>query len=235
LEIRFDLCPSHSSFFDSTPQRRPRSTNIEKTNSTRKRRSGVGRPRQTTTPSTAGDAPDYYRTTVARPSRRDFRTHATSNKIEPCCRAENFAHPTPRPVSRSLRKTDMPRPECQQLDAQLNGDLTEREAAQFTAHLAVCAPCRTTVAQQVWIDSLLRDSATTEAVPARVSLGIDRAITRTQKRRRLAGGFAAMTAAATLFIAFGIDSIHQPEPSDVSSPTTNHQPPLSPPLSAAKT
>ncbi len=119
----------------------------------------------------------------------------------------------------------MPQPECQQLEAHLNGDLPHHEATQFTAHLTSCELCHTAIAQQQWLEGLLRGSATAEAVPAGLYSTIDQAITRTRHRRQFAYGFAAMTAAAALFLAFGIDSTRQPRPNEVSlSPATRHQP-----------
>ncbi len=119
----------------------------------------------------------------------------------------------------------MPRPECQQLDAQLNGELSELEAARFGAHLAGCQSCREAVAQQAWLDGLLRGTATAEAVPAGVTLVIDRVILRTRRRRQFACGFAA---AAVLLLAFDIDFGNHSEPNETSSHTTSHQPPTTP-------
>ncbi|NOZ39818.1 MAG: hypothetical protein GXP24_06280 [Planctomycetes bacterium] len=105
----------------------------------------------------------------------------------------------------------MSRLECQQLEAHLSGNLSEHEATRFTAHLTACEPCRTAIAQQAWLEGLLRDSATAEAVPAGVTLAIDRAIIRTRRRRQFAYGFAA-TAAAVL-IAVGLRT-SQPAPTE---------------------
>ncbi len=119
----------------------------------------------------------------------------------------------------------MPRSECQQLDAQLNGELSELEAARFGAHLVGCEPCREAVAQQVWLDGLLQGSATAEAVPAGVTLVIDRVILRSRRRRLFACSFSA---AAVLLLAFGIDFGDHAEPNEVTSHTAQHTPPTTP-------
>ncbi len=115
--------------------------------------------------------------------------------------------------------------ECQQLEAHLNGVLPKNEAARFAAHLGVCESCRAAVEQQVWLEGLLRDSATAEAVPAGVPLAIDRVIVRTRRRRQFAYGFAA---AAVLLLAFNIDFADHTEPNEATSHTTNHTPPTTP-------
>ncbi len=119
----------------------------------------------------------------------------------------------------------MPQSECQQLDAHLNGALPKHEATRFTAHLTACEPCRAAVEQQAWLEGLLRDSATAEAVPAGVTLAIDRVIVRTRRHRLLACGFAA---AAVLLLAFNIDFAAHTKLNEVTSHTTQHTPPTTP-------
>ena len=105
------------------------------------------------------------------------------------------------------------RRECQQLDAYLNGDLADDDAKRFTVHIGTCASCRAAVEQQAWLDGLLRQSTTAEAVPAGVLVAINKGIAPTRYGRRLAGGFAA-AAAILIAVFFG----HDPTPQGADLP-----------------
>ena len=56
--------------------------------------------------------------------------------------------------------------DCSQLDAYLQGDLSLDEETRFAEHLMVCADCERALAQQRWLDDLLREAAAAEPIPA---------------------------------------------------------------------
>ena len=90
--------------------------------------------------------------------------------------------------------------ECTQLDAFLDGELGDKDAARFEAHLPQCVTCREAVEQQLWIDGALRaDEVTRHAAPATVLTTTAAAIRIARRKQRLrqvlAGGLAAASVA----------------------------------------
>lgn len=92
--------------------------------------------------------------------------------------------------------------QCERLEEYLIGDLKKYEAVQFTAHLDKCSPCRVAVDEQLWIDELLHKNAAAQKAPADITDQIEQTIIRKNRHRRLAKSFGAITAAASLAIAF---------------------------------
>lgn len=88
--------------------------------------------------------------------------------------------------------------ECDQLDTYLLGDLPSTAAARFETHLTDCTNCREAIAQQRWIDCLLRSDELASLEPVPSELG--RAVRKSIVHRRQASRYAAygLAAAATL-------------------------------------
>ncbi len=89
---------------------------------------------------------------------------------------------------------------CARLDAFLDGELGDAEAAGFEAHWPRCATCRETVEQQRWIDGALRaDEVTSRSAPAVILAATADAIRITRRKQRLGRILAgSLTAAASI-------------------------------------
>lgn len=103
---------------------------------------------------------------------------------------------------------------CENLDAYLADDLLVDAAAAFEEHLECCDECRDAVAEQGWIEALLRspERLEVEAAPRHLveTTKLQVAGGARQRRRWAAGAFAA---AASVVIALGWIAI-QPRSSD---------------------
>jgi hypothetical protein len=92
---------------------------------------------------------------------------------------------------------------CELLDAFLNGELSDPDAARFEAHASQCDECRDAAAQQRWLDAALRsDEATRHAAPTMLLAATGDAIRFARRKQRLrqmlAGGLAAAASIALL-------------------------------------
>jgi anti-sigma factor RsiW len=97
---------------------------------------------------------------------------------------------------------------CEQLDAYLADDLPADAAAEFADHLRDCAECQEAVAEQQWIDGLLRTGARESVDVPRASLIDAMRVTVHRRRRRTQLIACGLAVAASLLIAFGWIAIH---------------------------
>jgi anti-sigma factor (TIGR02949 family) len=104
---------------------------------------------------------------------------------------------------------------CQNLDAYLDGGLSESDQKEFDLHLLTCPHCQREVHLQQRVDSLLANAAQLEPIPRELVDRVQQRIHSTSQRRRFAT--IGLTVAATIVMAIGVWSRWQgnPEPKRV--------------------
>ncbi len=110
---------------------------------------------------------------------------------------------------------------CSNLDSYLDGELSAAEAESFAIHLHGCVDCRESIAQQRWIEGLLRSpgAATMEAPPTDLAVVIRAAIA--ESRQRAGAVVVALAAAAALLLAVGwqlLDRGDKPAVGELATP-----------------
>jgi predicted anti-sigma-YlaC factor YlaD len=101
--------------------------------------------------------------------------------------------------------------ECNKLDAYLADDLPSGAATQYVQHLEQCESCREAVAQQRWVDDLLRsrEIASLEPLPSELRNTLRKSITqRRRTARRFACSLAAAATVAIVAIGWTLQSTH---------------------------
>ena len=93
-------------------------------------------------------------------------------------------------------------PYCLCLDDYLDGVMSADAATRFDSHLTGCGECREAVAQQRWIEAVLRDEAAVTSAPEVLLAAAAHEISRERHRRRLrcvlAGGLVAAASVALI-------------------------------------
>jgi anti-sigma factor RsiW len=121
---------------------------------------------------------------------------------------------------------------CRLLEAYLDRELPPPERARFLAHLPDCPACTAEVEQQTRIESLLRDAARLEPLPAGLVDRTEGRWHRARKRRALRRA-ASLAAAALLAGLLGTTSFwpapQRPPAPPQPPPVANTGPPARPP------
>ncbi len=116
--------------------------------------------------------------------------------------------------------------ECEQLEAYLADELNDTTAADFLAHLEVCASCRAEADQQAWLDQLLHDAGTITTAAPDVLWEVEDQISHARRKQRRMYGMSTLLAAASLLLAVGLR--RDPGPTPAPKFEANRQSPAAP-------